>query len=75
MHGDWLIECSVVGNEEGPASSITVVLVATMKYIRVEEKSITRLHLNMDQRKNLHIKAICFINNIPCYKSERHTMS
>ena len=53
MFDDWIIGCSVVGNEEGPASSITIVLVATMKYIRVEEESITRLHLNMHKRKNL----------------------
>ena len=55
MFDDWIIGCSVVGNEEGPASSITVVLVATVKYIRVEEKSITRLQLNMHQRKNLGV--------------------
>ena len=55
MFDDWIIGCSVVGNEEGPASSITVVLVATMKYIRVEEESITRLQLNMHQRKNLGV--------------------
>ena len=44
---------TVVCNEEGPSSPVTVVLVAAMENVRVEEESITSLHLNLHQGKHL----------------------
>jgi len=43
----------VVGNEEGPAASVTVVLVALVQHIAVEEEGVPWVHFNVDQRKNL----------------------
>ncbi len=45
MDNDWVIAGSVVGNEECPPPAITLVLVAAMEHIAVEEQSISRLHL------------------------------
>ena len=43
----------VVGNEEGPAASITVVLVALVQHVAVEEKGVPWVQFNLDQGKNL----------------------
>ncbi len=50
---DWVIAGSVVGDEEGPPPAITLVLVAAMEHIAVEEQSISRLHLYLYQWQNL----------------------
>lgn len=39
----WVIGGSVIGNEEGPASSITAVLITAVQKIGVEEEGIATL--------------------------------
>ncbi len=53
MRINWIVRGPVISNEEGPASSVTVVFVAAMEDIRVEEESITSLHLHIHQGKYL----------------------
>ena len=43
----------VEGNEESPAAPVTVVLVALVQYITVEEEGIPRVQLNLDQWEDL----------------------
>ncbi len=43
----------VVGNEEGPASAVAVVLIALMEDVAVEKQGISWVELNMDQGQNL----------------------
>ena len=38
----------VVGDEEGPASPVTAVLITLMQYIAVEEEGIPGLQLHVD---------------------------
>ena len=54
MDRDWIIAGSVVGDEEGPPFAVTLVLVAAMEDIAVEEESISWLHLHLHQGKHLH---------------------
>ena len=44
---------SVVGYEESPASAVTVVLVAAMEEVTVEEESVSCLQFHIDQGENL----------------------
>ena len=44
---------SVVRHKEGPASPVTVVLVAAMEHIGVEEEGVARLHLHFHQWQHL----------------------
>ena len=48
-----IVAGSVVGNEECPASVITVVLVTAMENIAVKEQSISCLKLHSDEREDL----------------------
>ena len=50
---------SVESNEESPAAPVTVVLVALVQYITVEEESIPRVQLNLDQREDLVCVCMC----------------
>ena len=43
----------VVGDEEGPAASVAVVLVTLVQHIAVEEEGIPWVQFNLDQRENL----------------------
>lgn len=56
MWNDRIIGDTVVCNEEGPASFVTVVFVTSMKDIGVEEESIPGLHLYINQWKHLKFK-------------------
>ena len=58
MRINWIVGGPVICNEEGPAPPVTVVLVTAMENIRVEEESITSLHLNIHQGK--HLSRNCF---------------
>ena len=49
----------VVGDEEGPAASVTVVLVTLVQHIAVEEEGIPWVQFNQDQRENLMCVWIC----------------
>ena len=53
VRNHWIVGDTVVRDEEGPASPVTVVLVTSMEDIRVEEESIPRLHLYLNQWKRL----------------------
>ena len=53
MGKDWIIGDTVIGDEESPASPVTVVLITTMENIAVEEESITCLYLHLNQGKYL----------------------
>ena len=55
MDNDWIITGPVVGNEEGPPSAVTLVLVTAMEDIAVEEESISWLHLHLHQGKHLQL--------------------
>jgi len=46
MENHRIVAGPVVGDEEGPPPAVTVVLVAAMEDITVEEESISRLHLH-----------------------------
>ena len=48
-----IIGGTVVGDEEGPASPVAVVLITAVEKIAVEEESITCLHFYLDQGKPL----------------------
>lgn len=50
---DRVVGDSVVSNEKGPASPVTVVLVASMEDVGVKEESVPGLHLDLNQRKHL----------------------
>ncbi len=48
-----VVSGDVVGNEEGPASVVAVVLIALMEDVAVEKQGISWVELNMDQGQNL----------------------
>ena len=49
----WVVGGSIVCDEEGPASPVTVIPVTAMEKVRVEKESIASLHLDLHQRKYL----------------------
>ena len=50
---DWIVAGSVVRNKEGPSLAITIVLVATVQDIGMEEEGVTRFHLHLHKREYL----------------------
>ena len=53
MRKDWIVGDTAIGDEESPASPVTVVLITAMENIAVEEEGITCLHLHLNQGKYL----------------------
>ena len=51
-----VVRGSIVGYQEGPATTIAAVLVAAVQQIAVEEQGIARIQLYLDQRQNLHTR-------------------
>ena len=47
---DGKVTCFTVGNEECPASVVTVVLVTAMEKVAVKEESISCFHFYIDKR-------------------------
>ena len=48
-----IIRSTVICDNKGPSSPVTVILVTAMEDIRMGEESITSLHLNLYQGKHL----------------------
>ena len=53
MFGHWVIWGPVIGNQEGPAATITTVLIAAVKQVAVKEQAVTSLQLNSHSWQNL----------------------
>ena len=49
----WVISGPVKGNEEGPASPVTSVLITAVQKVGMKEEGIATLQLHVDEGKNL----------------------
>ena len=70
MYSHRVISLCVVGHKEGPASSIAIVLIATMQQVAMKEQSISRIQLNINKRKNLDRNKIKYesVSDFPCIR-------